>query len=200
MEEKVLIKSDRYENFAPIMLTISIVSLIIGIVFMSNYHTTSSYYSPYYGSYMTASHYDSDMMIGGIIFFSISLISFLLFLIPLGSQIVVSNLRVSGRAMFGKQVDIPIDSISAVGKMTMWRGISVASSSGMIRFFLFKNADEIFAVVSELLQKRQIPKQTETIISYTSTSDELVKYKELLDAGIITQEEFEAKKKQILGL
>ena len=32
-----------------------------------------------------------------------------------------------------------------------------------------------------------------------SGADELRKYKELLDAGIITQEEFEKKKKQILG-
>ena len=30
--------------------------------------------------------------------------------------------------------------------------------------------------------------------------DELKKFKELLDAGVITQEEFEAKKKQLLGL
>ena len=34
----------------------------------------------------------------------------------------------------------------------------------------------------------------------TSTADELKKYKELLDEGIITQEEFDAKKKQLLGL
>ena len=33
-----------------------------------------------------------------------------------------------------------------------------------------------------------------------SFADELRKYKALLDDGIITQEEFEAKKKQILGL
>lgn len=33
-----------------------------------------------------------------------------------------------------------------------------------------------------------------------STADELKKMKELLDAGIITQEEFDAKKKQLLGL
>lgn len=32
------------------------------------------------------------------------------------------------------------------------------------------------------------------------TADELKKYKELLDGGVITQEEFEAKKKQLLGL
>ena len=31
-------------------------------------------------------------------------------------------------------------------------------------------------------------------------TDELIKYKELLDSGVITQEEFDAKKKQLLGL
>ena len=33
-----------------------------------------------------------------------------------------------------------------------------------------------------------------------SSADELKKYKELLDLGVITQEEFDAKKKQLLGL
>lgn len=33
-----------------------------------------------------------------------------------------------------------------------------------------------------------------------SSADEIIKYKKLLDDGIITQEEFEAKKKQLLGL
>lgn len=36
--------------------------------------------------------------------------------------------------------------------------------------------------------------------SSTTAADELGKYKELLDAGALTQEEFEEKKKQILGL
>lgn len=33
-----------------------------------------------------------------------------------------------------------------------------------------------------------------------TTADELLKYKELLDAGVITQEEFDAKKKELLKL
>lgn len=37
-------------------------------------------------------------------------------------------------------------------------------------------------------------------VSVASSADELKKFKELLDMGIITQEEFEAKKKQLLGL
>ena len=34
----------------------------------------------------------------------------------------------------------------------------------------------------------------------TSSADEIVKFKKLADDGIITQEEFEAKKKQLLDL
>lgn len=37
-------------------------------------------------------------------------------------------------------------------------------------------------------------------VNAVSSADELKKFKELLDAGIITQEEFDAKKKQLLGL
>lgn len=37
------------------------------------------------------------------------------------------------------------------------------------------------------------------VINAVSPADELKKYKELFDSNIITQEEFEAKKKQILG-
>lgn len=36
--------------------------------------------------------------------------------------------------------------------------------------------------------------------SVISTADEILKFKNLLDAGIITEEEFQAKKKQLLGL
>jgi len=44
---------------------------------------------------------------------------------------------------------------------------------------------------------RQDKKQ---VVNNTSTTDELMKYKELLDSGVITQEEFDAKKKQLLNL
>lgn len=33
-----------------------------------------------------------------------------------------------------------------------------------------------------------------------SGADEILKYKKLLDDGILTQDEFDAKKKQLLGL
>ena len=44
-------------------------------------------------------------------------------------------------------------------------------------------------------------KQTEgNSVASAGGADELKKYKDLLDSGVITQEEFDAKKKQLLGL
>ncbi len=43
-------------------------------------------------------------------------------------------------------------------------------------------------------------KQTSCGVQAASPAEELKKFKELLDSGIITQEEFDAKKKQLLGL
>ena len=39
-----------------------------------------------------------------------------------------------------------------------------------------------------------------TVIQQASAADELKKFKDLLDMGVISQDEFDAKKKQLLGL
>ena len=51
---------------------------------------------------------------------------------------------------------------------------------------------------NEDIERAQAPQGQ--IVQQTSNADELKKYKDLLDQGIITQEEFDAKKKQLLGL
>lgn len=57
-------------------------------------------------------------------------------------------------------------------------------------------------IVSELQLIIDQNKKTESLSSAqpVSAADEILKFKQLLDSGIITQEEFEAKKKQLLGL
>ena len=47
---------------------------------------------------------------------------------------------------------------------------------------------------------RQERKASMGVVQQVSGADELKKFKELLDMGVITQEEFDAKKRQILGL
>lgn len=117
-------------------------------------------------------------------------------------SLTVTNKRVYGKAAFGKQVDLPLDSVSAIG-MSAFQGIAIGTSSGKIKFVGISNRDEIHKAISNLLVERQEKKTVEqkpaTVIQQ-SDADELGKYKKLLDNGVITQEEFDAKKKQILGL
>jgi len=118
-------------------------------------------------------------------------------------ELTVTDKRVYGKATFGKRVDLPLDSISAVGTSFL-KGIDVGTSSGRIKFKLVKNQDEIHSVMSKLLLERQQKESSRTNISATPTTssnaDELKKFNELLESGVITQEEFDAKKKQLLGL
>lgn len=118
-------------------------------------------------------------------------------------EIVVTDKRIYGTIAGGKRVDLPIDTVSAVG-MGALKSITISTASGRIGFSAIKNRNEIHDVVSKLLVERQkqptSPVQTTASTQTTSNVDELKKYKELLDQGIITQEEFNAKKKQLLGL
>ena len=53
---------------------------------------------------------------------------------------------------------------------------------------------------NEWTESKSAEKQPAQQIVPSSAADEIKKFKELLDSGIISQEEFEAKKKQLLGL
>ena len=117
-------------------------------------------------------------------------------------QITVTDKRVFGINSAGKRVDLPLDSISAVGT-SRFSGLAVTTASGAIKFTSLKNRDELHDAISNLLiERQQKPTATTTIKQEIpqSNADELAKYKDLMDKGIITKEEFDAKKKQLLGL
>ncbi len=118
-------------------------------------------------------------------------------------EIVVTNKRVYGKSAFGKRVDLPIDTISAVGTSFL-KGIDIGTSAGRIHFKGISNNNEIHAEISKLLNNRQdnkkVNNQEPVKVNNVSSIEELKQYKELLDNGVITQEEFEKKKKQLLGI
>ncbi|MFV0527721.1 MAG: SHOCT domain-containing protein [Lachnospiraceae bacterium] len=62
-----------------------------------------------------------------------------------------------------------------------------------------KAADDTFAILTEITRTDEstVAKQSASALT---AADEILKYKELADNGIITQDEFEQKKKQLLGL
>lgn len=96
---------------------------------------------------------------------------------------------------------------------------SVNSVQGFVNYLVIKitgEADHMYAplkgreqvaiavkrineAIAEYKKKSSAPAAT-VVVNSTSAADELKKFKELLDCGIISQEEFDAKKKQLLGL
>ena len=118
-------------------------------------------------------------------------------LIMKSMEIIVTDKRVTGKTFFGKVVDLPLDSVSAVASSGKW-GISISTSSGAIRFCLIKNAKEIHNKVRDLIVKRQENKNN--IDSSDNVLEKIRTLKQLCDEGIITQEEYEVKKKALLGI
>ncbi len=120
-------------------------------------------------------------------------------------EIVVTDKRVYGKASFGKRVDLPIDSLSSVG-IGAFGSVSVGTSSGRISFIAIENKEKIHEEINNIIMNRSVSTRQAGSISNTTTivkdsnADELKKFKNLLDEGVITQEEFQAKKKQLLGL
>ena len=68
--------------------------------------------------------------------------------------------------------------------------------------FSYKKANEYAKEVFDVLYKafNDYKENGETSNHTISNADELKKYKELLDSGAITQEEYDKKKKELLNL
>lgn len=141
------------------------------------------------------------------------------------SYIVINHMQtgfmknaINGGAVGGKRIDIKnLTSVQfrepagfTVGFIQFAYPGSIESKGGIADMINDENSIPIQPAmveqareVVEFIEKRKEElnvSQPTTIIQNTSVADELKKFKELLDDGIISQEEFDAKKKQLLGL
>ena len=194
MEEKILIQSNN--DYAKKLKKTAITLFVIGVIIFIVVAATT-------GLAAQLNTIRLPLFVISIILFLVGIILLIYSLMMGRTSITVSNKRVYGSTTFGKRVDLPLDSISAVG-VSAFHGIAIGTSSGKISFKGIGNRDEIHDVISKLLVERQqkATSATTTIKQEIpqSNADELKKYKDLLDNGIISQEEFDAKKKQLLGL
>ncbi len=183
MNEKIIIESEKQKAIK--------FFVIIGVVF-ALFFAVAAVVSGIY----------SMLAAAPIVVLYFAFLGFIFDLIFSKVKITATDKRVYGITFFGKRVDLPLDSISAVGTGII-KKVTVTTSSGRVSFSLIKNADEIHSEISKLLLERQKKTEEPYIMPQTAqmgNADEIKKFKELLDNGIITQEEFDAKKKQLLGL
>lgn len=118
------------------------------------------------------------------------------------TSLTVTDRRIYGKNGFGKNVDIPLGDVSAI-RYGSHKGIAVVTNGKTIRFPYLKNRKELYEALHKPQAADDEPKGTGVLTKAEDASfgvDEIKKYKELLDAGVITQDEFDAKKKQLLGL
>ena len=86
-----------------------------------------------------------------------------------------------------------------MGSQESKKGVFAATQDENTVMFVKKEqkmADEIKEYIEGFLANKGKSQVAATI----SGADEILKYKELLDQGIITEEEFQEKKKQLLGI
>ena len=118
-------------------------------------------------------------------------------------QLTVTDKRVYGTAAIRRRVDLPIRSISAVG-FAPFSTITVSTSSGVIKFCMVEDRKKVYNVITELLDKQSMSAAQPVVVgapvASNSDADDIAKFKKLLDDGAITQEEYDTKKKQLLGL
>ena len=226
MEEKIIEAKFGKNTLAWTLLAIGIALLIFSLILGVNEYNTRTFYGwDYYdqmtgeerygslGNYLfeeliefTCSIFDygpsfdfwyAPLFCLGVI---VILVSLFFFWQMSRGKLTVTNQRVTGKASFGKTVDLPLNQISAVA-LGVCRSITVATSSGRIHFWFVQNREEVRSALTDIIGKAQVADINQhTPPVAPSAADEIKKYKELLDEGIITQEEFDAKKKQLLGL
>jgi len=203
MEEKILIQGEKMFSariIKMLLFSLGAISASIGIVMEILW-----LFGGLFGYFLPGVSFGDFDWVGGIfplIGFGLLLIGLLLYLWWAKYELTITDKRVFGKVLFGIRVDLPLDSISSVGTSFLW-GVDFGTSSGRIHFKFMKNKSEIHTMINTLLIERQ--KTEKSIVNSnltvpSSSADELKKFKELLDNGTITQEEFDAKKKQLLGL
>ena len=224
MEEKILIKSEtnelvrRFLKLAPIVLIgiAALISICLSFEYEVMYEIDRHRYIStdtgwYWAFCWIAGRVPIDFLIHFLISFIIGCVCLLagitigiIYLANRNCELQVTENNVKGKTLFGKEVVLPLYMISAYSTRSFLSVISVATASGVTQFSLIQNYKEIGAVLAQKINERQqnTATATATIAPQLQSTpiDDLKKLKELLDMGIITQEEFDAKKKELIGL
>lgn len=224
MEERIVIKGTPQKNkIAIITLIVGIVIAVasffvaeyafnnvrvryfIGDFFMGYYEYCIIYDS--FDDFFTAEFFNIDcyyygyMLIVGLI---AAIVGIIVKVNTEKCEITVTNQMIMGKLPRGKEVSIPMNQITAINPSS-FNGISISSIGNVSNFHCFENRDEVMKAISYLLTNPQQATANATqstvgaTIESTGEAEQLKRLKELLDAGVITQEEFDVKKKQILG-
>lgn len=223
MEDKILIKSQidkKLKDFLTkgplIFLGIAAFCAILLTVIKVEKEYTGYYYYSWktytytrtYSGWKLAFWFDADYLYCSILFLlgCITLlggiITGIIYLVNRKSELYITENNVKGKTLFGKEVVLPLYMISAYSTRKFLSTVTISTASGITKFPLIANYIEIGNVLSQKINDRQNKTANSVRDDQPNRDslDQLMKLKSLLDAGVITQEEFDEKKKQLLEL
>lgn len=122
----------------------------------------------------------------------------ILYKLALNKEIYISDESIICKKKNKNVKEFMINDIKTV-ELTSIKGLKIIGNSINYNIKLVENRAEIKDFIMQKLTN--LSNQTSTnVIAPQSNANELKQFKDLLDSGVITQEEFDAKKKQLLGL
>lgn len=129
------------------------------------------------------------------IIFAIATLTTVALLLNKKHNIIVKKDTITITKLFKKKADLLISDINSV-ETTKLNGIKIIGNGFKYTVILLKNNEEVKDNLFKLLgeTKKELKGKKEK----ASAADEIKKYKDLLDAGAITQEEYDKKKKELL--
>ena len=174
MEEKVLIKGKKVSPFFSIIVYICLITFL----FLAEDSLARD---------LASKFFFGVLIVIAILTFGVC------FVLSLMVNITVTNKKVFGFTSKYARADIQIENIESVNLVNPYN-ISLKTSTGEFVYLFngFKNAPELVKIINELILDNNEKSESDL--------DLLKKYKDLLDSGVITQLEFDAKKKEILKL
>ena len=213
MEERIIIEGkNKAKQIFKTVISVGAAIVIFALILCAVRLNTGEIYKSFYGMYMPYTQagfnffdllfcgicFELEAAVGVLIYLGVLVILVSVFLNAMMSKcaITLTERRIVGKSAFGKPADISINQISSISKGA-FLSISVSVASKSFSFWCIENRDEVFNNLAYMIQTRRVSTPTPQL---AGRADELKKYKELLDIGAMTQEEFDAIKKQILGL
>lgn len=193
MNEKTIITG----KTGKISKVIGICVIALGSIMLLTELLTASFQNNKMFAYAPA-YYEQQTSMGLFLSVIVIIAGFFPLFAPKGS-ITVTDKRIYGKMPFGKTFYFPLDSIAKVRQKAL-NTILIDSSTGKVKMSNIENCDEVYKTICDLLVERQNNKQDNVNTTESSKADEIKKYRELLNGGVITPEEFDAKKKELLGL
>lgn len=167
-------------------------------------------YVPYYFKYRNFSSYltsylfleiDALPILAFYLVMVVALVFTLIYLANRKGSVTVGQNGVTCQKKKGHAMQLLYRDIISV-KTSGLGGLSIMGPSVKFSTLFLKNGPALRAAIMErkLALSQQQPAPVAPATPPQDAADELKKYKELLDSGVITQEEFDQKKKQLLGL